>query len=154
MTLRFVYKKEPALVLDNVSGKIAREIKWGVFLWNYDLPERNDPLPIPVATFDWLRPHDHSGPLDLFGLPNVPTFVKAGDRLFGTASVICPECSRGRTFFIYIKLGEGGWYVEHLTEKSGGMIVPKDFTKEGRMRFYEEILALPVQSRIPILDLF
>jgi hypothetical protein len=51
-------------------------------------------------------------------------------------------------------LGEGGWYVEHLTEKSGGMIVPKDFTKEGRMRFYEEILALPVQSRIPILDLF
>ena len=54
VALRFVYPKSPALVLVNQSAVIARDIKWTVVLWNMDLPDRNDPLPIPVSTFDWI----------------------------------------------------------------------------------------------------
>lgn len=54
---RFVYDGDPNLVIMNVSDAIARNIKWAVGVWDLDLPERNDPLPIPIATFDWIRPH-------------------------------------------------------------------------------------------------
>lgn len=49
VTLRFIYPNEPALVLVNQSGVTARDIKWTVALWNLDMPERTDPLPISVS---------------------------------------------------------------------------------------------------------
>jgi hypothetical protein len=67
VSLRFVYPDAPALVLENNSDVIAKDIKWMVILFNMDIPDRNDPLPIPTSTFDWLRPHSHGGPQDLFG---------------------------------------------------------------------------------------
>jgi predicted membrane channel-forming protein YqfA (hemolysin III family) len=69
---RFVYPKSPALVLVNRSDKIARQIKWSAAIWNLDDPRTyvnpnpaqvaHDPLPIPVSTFDFLRPHSSGGP--------------------------------------------------------------------------------------------
>lgn len=87
--LRFVYPKSPALVLINQSGVIAKDLKWSVSLWNLDLPDRNDPLPIPVSAFDWLRPNDEGRPENLFETPLIAPLLKAGNRLFGSASVIC-----------------------------------------------------------------
>ncbi len=83
ITLRFVYPKSPALVLANPSDSIARDIKYSVVLWNMDVPERDDPLPIPVATFDWLKPHTEGGPQDLFGSPPVASLLNGGNRLIG-----------------------------------------------------------------------
>jgi hypothetical protein len=71
VSLRFVYPKSPALILVNNSDVIAKNIKWSVALWNMDLPDRNDPLPIPVSTFDWIKPHDEGGPQNLFNTPLV-----------------------------------------------------------------------------------
>lgn len=68
--LRFVYPKDPSLIVVNHSGAIARDIKWTVALWNMNLPDRNDPLPIPVSSFDWLKPHTEGGPQNLFGTPS------------------------------------------------------------------------------------
>jgi len=153
--LRFVYPESPSLVVVNQSDSIARDIKWIVALWNMDLPDRNSPLPIPESTFDWLRPKDEGGPENLFDAATVASLVKPGDRLFGTASVICPECGRGRTYVVYIIMGKGGWVSEIESEKSGRVLVPKNGLKEGRERFFKDLeAAIPVAARVPIGGLY
>ena len=153
VALRFVYPKSPALILDNQSAVIARDIKWTVLLWNMDLPDRNDPLPIPVSTFDWLRPHDQGGPQNLFGSPHVAPLLKPGNRLFGSAAVICPECARGRTYIVYIVWNDSGWFSEVEHVKSGTPFEPlnSNFLKEGRIAHFNALkLMAPAQSRTPI----
>jgi hypothetical protein len=151
VSLRFVYPKSPALVLVNNSEIIARDIKWVVVLFNMDLPDRDDPLPIPINTFDWLKPHTEGGPQNLFRSELVSPLLKPGNRLFGSASVTCPACARGRTYVVYIVWGEGGWFAELEDEKSGDIIIPRNFSKETRMKSFNELQdKVPAQSRIPI----
>jgi hypothetical protein len=151
VALRFVYPKSPALMIKNLSDSVARDIKWTVLLWNMDLPDRNDPLPIPVQVFDWLKGHTEGGPQDLFSSPPIATLLKPGNRLFGSASVDCPTCSRGRTYIVYIIWGQGGWFSESEHKKSGDLIVPKNFLRDGRAQYFEFLSALsPEKSRLPI----
>ena len=151
VALRFVYPKSPALVLANQSAVIARDIKWLVILWNMDLPDRNDPLPIPVSTFDWIRPHTQGGPQNLFGSPIVASLLKPGNRLFGSASVICPECARGRTYIVYIVWDDGGWFSEVENEKSGNPLTPPNFLEASRIEYFKALeAAASTQSRTPI----
>jgi hypothetical protein len=153
MALRFVYPKSPALVLMNQSEAIARNIKWTVTLWNMDLPDRNDPLPIPTTLFDFIRPHDESGPQNLFDGSLVAPLLKPGNRLFGTAAVICPECARGRTYVVYIVWGENGWFSEVENEQSGRLLIPNNFLKATRIEYFKELeAAVPAQSRTPIAE--
>jgi hypothetical protein len=151
---QFMYPKSPALVLVNRSDKIARQIKWSVAIWNLDDPRiymnpspaevTHDPLPIPVSTFDFLRPHASGGPLTLFN----QQYVKSGQRLFGSVSVICPECSRGHTYVISVIWGSGGWYTEILDRKEGELVIPPHFTKDLIVAYYEELLKkIPESSR-------
>lgn len=163
VALRFVYPKSPALVLVNESGAIARNIKSAVALWNMDdprtyvnpnaSPDAHDPLPIPVATFDFLRPRTAGGPQNLFDSPLVAPHIKNGQRLFGSASIICPECARGHTYIFSIIWGEGGWYVEALNSREGELLIPANFNKETVAAFFREIVAqTPESARIPIQD--
>ena len=151
VAMRFVSPQEPLLLLENESAAIAREIKWVVALWNTDLPERDDPLPIPISIFDWLKPHAVSGPQSLFGSQLVKPLVKPGDHLLGSATAICPECSRGHTYIVSITFGTGGWYAEDKEDYSGKLLVPSNFHKETRERFLAQLPAIvPEKSRIPI----
>jgi len=151
VALRFVRPKSPVLMIINQSAVIARDIKWTVQLWNIDLPDRNDPLPIPYQTFDWLRPKDEGGPQNLFGGPLVAPLLKPGNRLFGTAAVSCPECARGRTYIVHIVWGESGWYSEVEDEKSGRVFVPANGLEPGRTAYFKTLEAtVPLQARIPI----
>ena len=151
VALRFIYPEEPALMIVNQSNLGARDIKWQVTLWNMDLPERNDPLPIPTSTFDWLRGHTEGGPQNLFGTPTVAPLLKSGNRLFGSATVDCPQCSRGRTYIVYIVLGKGGWLSEVKNETRGRILIPPNFLKETREKYFKflEAAARP-KMRTPI----
>jgi hypothetical protein len=149
--LRFVGAKEPAVVVINVSDTIVRDIKWTVVLWNADLPERVDPLPIPVSTFDWLRPRQFSGALDMFGRYSLP-FLKTGDRLFGSASAICPNCVRGHTYYIYTVWHVGGWFSEVKEETSGSVLIPQKLSKEAILSYMKHIMNIPEGLRISIDD--
>jgi hypothetical protein len=150
VSLRFVYPKSPALMIVNRSDVLAREIKWEVALWNVDLPDRNDPLPIPVAVFDWLIKGKEGGPMNLFDTPNVASLLKPGNRLLGSASVMCPECIRGRTFLVYLIWNEGGWFSELPEATSGTVYIPTNFSKDYREAYFRMIEAIPNKSRIPI----
>lgn len=151
VTLRFVYPKSPALILLNNSEAIAKNIKWSVALWNMDLPDRNDPLPIPVSTFDWIKPHDEGGPQNLFNTPLVSPLLKQGDRLFGSIALDCPECKRGKTYVVKIEWGVSGWYAEIESETSGRLFIPRNFLKSSRLKYFKALEAeVPAQARIPI----
>lgn len=154
VALRFVYPKSPALVIMNTSDSVARDIKWSVVLWNMDLPDRNNPLPIPTSTFDWVKAHDEGGPQNLFDTPLVTPLLKPRNRLFGCASVDCPGCSTGRTYIVYIVWGQGGWFSETNIEKPGKLIIPRKVSRESIEEYFKSLEALaPESARIPIGDL-
>jgi hypothetical protein len=116
-----------------------------------DLPERNDPLPIPTSSFDWVKPHDEGGPQDIFSSPLVAPLIKNGNRLFGSAVATCPDCSRGRTYAVYIVWGKGGWFSEIPNETSGKLIIPPNLLQGTREQYFKELDAMiPESSRIPI----
>ena len=163
VTLRFVYTKAPALLLINKSGKLAKQIKWIVEVWDLDdptthfntapAPDAHDPLPIKIDTFDFLRSHSTGEPQNVFGSDRVAPFVKTGHQLFGSASVVCPDCARGHTFFVYIEWGKGGWYYEIASETSGNVFTPEHFTaSEVKAYFVSTRLAIPQAARILITD--
>lgn len=152
VTLRFVYPSDPVLLIVNQSDAIAREMKYMVVMWNMDRPDQNDPLPIPVATFDWLKPHGEGGPENLFDAPGVKALLKPGDHLLGSAAVMCPECPRGRTFLVSIVWGTGGWFSELSDAKTGTVAIPVRNTKENRETYFKLIEAIPEKLRIPISD--
>jgi hypothetical protein len=128
-------------------------MKWVVALWNTNLPDRNDPLPIPIGAFDWLRQHTESGPQNLFGAPGVSPLLKEGDHLLGSASIACARCKRGRTFVLSIVWGESGWFSEVVGETSGDVLIPRNFLKETREGYFRQLEVLaPKKSRIPIRD--
>ena len=152
--LRFVYPKEPALMIRNLSDSVARDIKWMVILWNMDLPERNDPLPIPTYTFDWIKGHQDGGPLTLFSTPLVAPLLQPGNRLLGCAFVDCPACDRGRAYVVYVVLGQGGWY-SALENKEfwRGAPTPPDFQKSSREKYFEALKTMaPESSMVPIAE--
>lgn len=150
VALRLVYPKSPALIIANSSQEIAREIKFAFAIWNLNSPAPTQPLPIPIATFDWIPPRAEGGPETIF-LPSMN--IHHGDHLIGSMSVICPNCKRGKTYVVSINWGEGGWYSEVSEQKSGDLIVPKTLNTEGLRKFADFIETQSSHlSRIPIIE--
>jgi len=46
----------------------------------------------------------------LFRDSRVASLLKEGNRLFGFAFVVCPDCVQQRDFWVYIVWGKGGWF--------------------------------------------
>jgi hypothetical protein len=164
VTLRFVYPTSPSLMLDNISDVTAKQIKWTVALWNLDNPmvysdpsNKNDhePLQIPISTFDFIRPLLSGGPLNLFGSNLVAPYIKKGDRLVGSASVVCPECERGHTFTVYIEYGKGGWYCEITNEQSGNVLIPTKIKLDDINQYVDTVfMNSPENKRVEIKPRF
>jgi hypothetical protein len=151
VTLRFIYPTEPALQLVNQSGVTARDIKWMVVLWNLDMPDHTNPLPIRAQNFDFIMPHSPGGPEGLFDAPMAASLVRTGDHLIGSASVSCPDCARGHTFVVYITLGKGGWFTEVLDKTSGEVLTPRHLTRLEIAKYAQTLLSLvPQSARTPI----
>src|SRR5271156_845639 len=53
--LKLVYPESPSLVIVNPSDAVAREMKYSVELWNSSQPDADNPLLIPIGSFDWLK---------------------------------------------------------------------------------------------------
>jgi hypothetical protein len=148
VTLRLVYPKQPSLQLENISGVVARQIKYSFALWNLDKETKN-PLQIPVATFDFIRAGQYGGPLNIF--QPVESTLTIGNRIFGSIGVTCPNCIRGHTFWVYIVWGENGWYSEVPDKTEGEVLVPKNFQHVAITSFAEAMMVkIPEVKRIEI----
>lgn len=112
VTATFVYPEGPAIVLYNTSETTALTVLYQVVLWNLDSPEAilKSALEIPVAKADYVRHDAAAGPFNLFERPLSQNRLKAGDRIFGYASVSCPDCKTHRQYWINAVWKTGGWY--------------------------------------------
>ena len=151
---RFVYPTHPALLLVNQSDVVARDIKYAPALWNLDtLPTSHSGLPIPAGTFDWIPARKAGGPMNLFETPNVAPLIAAGNRIFGTVAVSCPECTRGYTYWVYIVWGQGGWHSEIKDKTDGAVLVPRGITNEQlKSVLIRQMESIPESERITIED--
>lgn len=149
VTIRLVYAKSPTLLIGNSSDIIARDIKYWSAIWNLDSPAQ--PLPIPVDKFDYIKPHEASGPRAFFSLPNVERLLKQGNRLAGFIGITCAECVTTRYFWVYVTWGTGGWSSELAQNtvidlQALGKLIPS--IANDPEEFFKDI---PQESRIPIM---
>lgn len=117
VTLHFVKPQEPAVWLSNDSEAVAENIKWQFDLFNLDDPSSIDGtvyrfVPIPVRSFDFLKPRRRSGAHVVLEHRAAASAVHAGNRLFGSVTVSCPKCLRDRVYWVFLTVGHGGWYSE------------------------------------------
>jgi hypothetical protein len=161
--LSFVNRASPRIIIENDSDVLAEQIKWSIGIWNIDdaraffnhdtteQPVVHDALPIPVQTFDFLRAHTQSGQMSIFDTLRASGYVKDGQRLYGSISVISPTCLRGRTYIVGIKYGVSGWYYEDPSLTEGQLVTPKTGKKEDVQDWYRFLEnAVPNASRISI----
>jgi hypothetical protein len=86
--LRFIYPNSPLLMIDNTSNVTASKINLAVALWNIDNPkvyyqkedprkaDLHDPLQIPTALYEFLKPNRSMGPLNLFGSETIVSEIR------------------------------------------------------------------------------
>lgn len=143
-SLNLVYPENPALVISNPTDKVIREIKYAFALWNLS-SNSIEPLPIRVATFDWIGPHQSGGPQRIFD----PAFnLKEGDHIIGSMAASCPDGYRGRTYLVSIVWGKGGWIAELEKERSGSLVCPDGkITPESLSIFAKRIELTPKSLR-------
>jgi hypothetical protein len=125
VTLRLVDPADPKLILVNDSSVEAKDVGYGVALYNIDnLPEDGGTLPIEASGVEQLPPHHSYGPLRLFDSAEVRAWLKPGHRIVGTIAIDCASCSRGYTYWVSLAWGEGGWFSEIKDMTEGGTVVP------------------------------
>jgi pimeloyl-ACP methyl ester carboxylesterase len=158
----FFDKKDLCFLLLNTGDVVANEPKFTIGLGNLSRPyyasyQRGsppevDPLPIPTQKVDdYVRPHEFLEKFKVLNDLSLP-YVKDEDRLFGEFLITCRECPAQRAYWLYWKVGEGGWYAE--ISASGSRSIP--FIKLPHMSDDEITKAIdilvPDQGRIAFLS--
>jgi hypothetical protein len=148
--LRLVYPTHDVAieVYNDLKGGVADRPKYQITLADLDNLE-GDLLKIPAQEGDFIRPGESWGPTLALGLPAVKAVVKDGDHIFGYALVLCPDCVKTRSYWVYIEQGRSGWYTEMDTP-----LFPSN------MKFFENLKnhiewlnqIAPPEKRIPIED--
>jgi hypothetical protein len=122
--MEFVNPGDVAFRMVNLSQRATlRDPKYGFFLIDIDGPRTitigDDTVPqlLPIPAFadagDFLKPRAKFMPRAIVStFPAVQGIVKPNDRIFGSATVSCPDCIKDRTYVIFFTVGGGGWYAE------------------------------------------
>ena len=135
----------PAFSVINQSDSIARSIRWNIVLWNTELPDQAVTLPIFTYPIEWIKAHEQSGPVTIFGQP--PVQLKEGDRLIGSAAVDCPNCVP-KSYILYVIWGRSGWYAETGRRWKGKLVMPADgVSRAGREAYFKEAVGIISENR-------
>lgn len=140
LKLEFVGKDQLRFMYFADSSESANQPKRFFGLWDITrpffyqrLPNIVQALPLAFKTEADFVFHGHrQGPMDVLDSSEAIAHVKPGDRLFGMADVLCFNCEKERSYWVYFEVGSGGWYAEMDTPPWGTTIaVPKpESTKE------------------------
>ncbi len=110
------YPKNPSIVIQNRGpNRVARDVVYEVRFWNLSTKGEKSYglLGCNVEKIDYILPRRAIGPNVLHCYPSgVSIQPKNGDRLFGYATIQCPECTKARVYWIFIVYGQDGVFVE------------------------------------------
>jgi hypothetical protein len=120
LKLEFVGKDRLQFMYFADSRESANEPKRFFGLWDINNPFFYEnrpgivqPLPLAFKTeMDFVFHNSRQGPMDVLDSPQAATHVRAGDFLFGIADVMCLNCDKERSYWLYFAVGTGGWYAE------------------------------------------
>jgi hypothetical protein len=146
--LRLVYPTGDVSVViyNDPKAGVADRPKYQITLADLDNLE-GDLLKIPAQEGDFIRPGETEGPNLALGLPAVKAVVKDGDHIFGYALVLCPDCVKTRSYWVYIEQGKGGWYAEMGTP---AFPVNMQFFRNLRSDLTQLDRLAPTETRVPI----
>ena len=142
--------KELELMIYNASGtKIAKDVHYAVSLMIVDRPATSGVYPAfstETTNIDYIRPSSAYAPsiLRFHNGDSIP--VTKGARLFGWASITCPDCAKDRVYWVYWKYQEAGYYLESEDGKMPFGQMPAKTPET----ILDEFLHMP--GIIPILD--
>jgi hypothetical protein len=122
--LRYVFygKEQLYYFYNNPSRKLASKPRISFALLDltnpYSYPTSSgaaptaQPFPIPtkVLSDDYVRAGESQGYTEI--LSGFMGHVKSADVIWGVATITCVECIKNRAYYIYWKVGVGGWYAE------------------------------------------
>jgi len=113
------------------------------------LPIGPQPFPIParVLSDDFVRPGETMGNEEI--LEKFMTYIKPGDVIYGAAWVTCFNCKKRRGYYLYWKVGEGGWFAEVPLK---GMQLPKPVDRPYTSTEIKDYMdkTVPEEKRKPI----
>ena len=105
------------------------------------------PIPARVFSEDYVRPGDSQGNQEI--LANFMGHIKNGDVIWGIAWVSCINCVARRAYYVYWKVGTGGWYAESNPKK---LELPKPvmtpFSDEKINEYIEKIVPLDKRTQM------
>ena len=112
LRLQLVYPESVGvMIVNDRNARVAQKPKYQIVLADLDNLGANI-LRIPTEEGDFIRPGEGWGPNLAMELPEVKAVVHPGDRIFGYGMVVCPDCVKTRSYWIYIEQGKGGWFCE------------------------------------------
>lgn len=167
LALEFAGKQDLLLMLSNTTTIPARDPKhwFGIIdatnMYVFpDKPGVYQPLPLQTQTFanDYVRGGERTGPYSVLSespSESAKKHAKDGDILFGMISATCINCIRVRKYYIYFRIGSGGWfYPIPASKKFVNILMPKtqSIPEEQITAFLDS--EVPPKLRIPIPESF
>jgi hypothetical protein len=141
--------KRPTFSFLDSSDSMARNIRWAIVLWNTEVPDEANSIPIFTYPVDWLKPHQESGAIEILGQG---TNFNTGTVLIGTAGLDCPNCDP-ESYILYIKWGESGWYAKTDKRWKGQPVLPADgLTRVGREMYFKNLVGIVPQTNRIAMD--
>jgi hypothetical protein len=124
ISLCFVGRQHPSLWALNLSDNSIENGQFGApALFDVDGPTPDDPLQITGQNFELIAPHGMSGGVDIFSNMHGSSLPKDGNRIFGTVGIKCAKCAVGRSFYVSITWGTGGWFSQMKNDTSGDTVL-------------------------------
>lgn len=154
--LVFAEPQSPLFKVINDSDAVMRDAKYGFHIYDLDaVGDEDGPLNllIPFQSLEPIRPQAGMGPWTIESLSLRKDGIKPGHRLFGWASISCPECLRRRVYWIYSKFGEEGWYAE-IPDAEQARVQPnlaRIVNSDDPENLIERVV--PSRARVPLIDL-
>lgn len=158
VSLCFVGTQHPAIWAVNLSDVQIESAQLQIpVLFDVDGPTPDVPLQISPQLFDLISPHSWSGGYDLFAQMHAGEILTPGDRIVGSVGIKCAKCESGRSFYVSIIWGVGGWFSE-IKNGAGNILLLFDTSNPrephtSSAAYVLNIDAVPREDRIPIRDI-
>jgi hypothetical protein len=112
-----------------------------------NMPFGPQPFPIPtrVLSDDYVRAGESAGNEEVLG--QFTSHTKPGDVIWGAAWLTCINCKKRRGYYLYWKVGEGGWYAEVPLK---GMELPQPVDRaygDGEIKEYVDKMVPPEKRK-------
>jgi hypothetical protein len=152
--LQFLQRATTATTAREQKTMFAMVDTTNCFVWP-GKPDDCQPLPLTTQTRvdDYINGMHSSGPyavLDQSSSQIAVQHVKTGDAIVGTISFTCINCTNIRRYYVYFRVGEGGWFYPVPVGKQLPIPMPKIKTvpDSDLQQFLDQ--QVPKEGRLPI----